>query len=344
MGDALCFRSAFGGPSALAVTASEEHADIEIVDGEVEEMNGPAGRIIVGYDGSTQAAHAVEWAAAEAARRDRPLTVFYVVDYGRFAVAGGGSIGTSWMPHLADEPGKVLVDKGVDLARQAASQIQVTGEVKVGRPVGALVEASRTADLMVVGTRGFSELANLAVGSVAASMAAHARCPVVIVRGDGTVFPGPAHPVVVGVDGSPASQAALVYAASTAKDTAAPLVVVCAWNVLAEHAAWVGVDARVLIDRDDLLRAERKAAREILDAAAERVRMEYPQVSVTASLVEAAPAAALLSAGANAGLVVVGTRGHGSLMSFLLGSVSHAVVYASTRPVAVVRGEIPASA
>src|SRR5919199_6511234 len=101
-------------------------------------MNGQSGRIVVGYDGSEHASCAVRWAAAEAARRGTPLTVFYVVDYGRFAVAGGGSIGTSWMPHLADEPGKVLVDKGVELARQAASQIQVTGEVKVGRPVGAL--------------------------------------------------------------------------------------------------------------------------------------------------------------------------------------------------------------
>jgi nucleotide-binding universal stress UspA family protein len=307
-------------------------------------MNGQTGRIVVGFDGSTHAAQAVEWAAAEAARRGRPLTVFYVIDYGRFVTGGGNSGATGWGAFLADEPAKVLVDQGVELARKAAPDVQVTGETKVGRPIGALFEASRTADLMVVGTRGYTELANLAVGSVAASIAAHAHCPVVIVRGDGKVLPGPAHPVVVGVDGSTASQAALVYAAGTARDTSAPLVVVCAWNVLAEHGAWVGVDARVLIDRDDLLRAERTAAREILDAAVERVRTEYAEVALTASLVEAAPAAALITAGADAGLVVVGTRGHGAFTSLLLGSVSHAVVYASTRPVAVVRGEIAAPA
>jgi len=302
-------------------------------------VNKQTGRIVVGYDGSTQAARAVDWAAAEAARRDKPLTVFYVVDYGRFAVAGGGGGGTSWAPHLADEPAKLLVDKGVERARRVAPDVRVTGEAKVGRPVGALIEASRSADLLVVGTRGHSELVNLAVGSVAASMAAHARCPVVIVRGDRQVFPDPAHPVVVGVDGSAASQAALVYATRTARDSSAPLIVVCAWNVLLRDA-WVGVDARVLIDRADLLDWDRKAARETLDVAVERVHTEYPEVALTASLVEAAPAVALLNAAADAGLIVVGTHGHGAFMSVMLGSVSHAVVYASTRPVAVVRAEI----
>src|SRR5436309_4880803 len=119
------------------------------------------GRIVVGYDGSTYASHAVEWAAAEAARRNTPLAVLYVVDYGRFAVGGGVGVGTGWAPYLADESSKLLVGRGVELARKAEPQVQVTGEAVIGRPVGALMEASRTADLLVVGTRGFTELANL---------------------------------------------------------------------------------------------------------------------------------------------------------------------------------------
>src|SRR3954470_9044979 len=186
-------------------------------------MSEQTGRIVVGYDGSPSATHAVEWAAAEAARRRQPLTVLYVIDYGRFAGgAGGSSVGTSWAPYLAEEPAKLLVDKGVERARNAAPDVRVTGEAKVGRPIGALIEASRTTDLMIVGSRGFSELGNLVVGSVAAALAEHGRCPVVIVRGDGTVVPGPDHPVVVGVDGSASSQAALAYAAGTARDASAP--------------------------------------------------------------------------------------------------------------------------
>jgi nucleotide-binding universal stress UspA family protein len=302
-------------------------------------MSGSAVSIVVGYDGSPPATHALEWAAVEAARRARPLTVLYIVDYGRFAVAGGGSVGTSWAPHLAEGPAKLLVDRGVERARNAAPDVQVIGEAKVGRPIGALIEASRSTDLMIVGSRGFSELGNLVVGSVAAALAEHGRCPVVIVRGDGTVVPGPDHPVVVGVDGSASSQAALAYAARTAQDASAPLIVVTAWNFLLQNT-WVGLDTQVVIDRDRLLQADREAAQEVLDAATGRIRTAFSDVRVTGSLIEATPAAALLDAGANAGLIVVGNRGHGAVMSFLLGSVSHAVVYASTRPVAVVRGEV----
>src|SRR4051795_8410940 len=164
--------------STLTVTAGRAHAESkDSYRWRWIEMNGRMGRIVVGFDGSTQAAHAVQWAAAEAVRRERLLNVLYVVDYGRFVTGDGSSGGVGWAPHLADEPSRLLVAKGVEMARKAAPDVQVTGDVEVGRPIGALFEASRTADLMVVGTRGYTELANLAVGSVAASMAAHARCP-----------------------------------------------------------------------------------------------------------------------------------------------------------------------
>ena len=304
-------------------------------------MNGQVGRIVVGYDGSAQATYALEWAALEAARNGRPLTVFYVIDYGRF-VSGGGPGGGAGLGDLdiAAEPAKVLVDEGVARARRAAPGVQVTGQAQVGRPFAALVEVSRSAELMVVGTRGHGGLRNLVDVSVSASLAAHAHCPVVIVCGDGNVLPGPSHPVVVGLDRSGAPHATLDYAAATARNASAPLIVVCAWNDFAQYARWVSVDTRVVIDRDHLLTAERKAAREILDAAVTHVRTGYPEVSVSASLIEAAPAAALLDAAADAGLIVVGTHGRGALKSSLFGSVSHAVVHASTRPVAVVGGTV----
>jgi nucleotide-binding universal stress UspA family protein len=71
------------------------------------------------------------------------------------------------------------------------------------------------------------------------------------------------------------------------------------------------------------------------------VRAEHPDVVVTPVLAEGPPARALVEAGTDAGMLVVGTRGHGAFTSLLLGSVSHAVVHAASVPVAVVRGEVP---
>jgi len=300
-------------------------------------MIGQRERIVVGYDGSREAARALEWAAVEAGRRGRPLTVLYVIDYDRFITGGGNSGGVGWAPNLAADSSRVLVDKGVEQARTTVPGLQVDGQATVGRPIGALVEASRTARLLVLGTHGHGGVRNLITGSVAETVAAHARCPVVIVRGDGAAVPGPAHAVVVGVDGSAASRAAVAYAAGTAKECSAPLVVVAAWNDVARYSRWVSVDTRVVIDRDGLLIAERKAARGVLEAAVAAVRARYPEVAVTPALLEGAPAAVLLRAGTDAGLVVVGTRGHGVLAGLLLDSVSQAVVHGSRRPVTVVR-------
>lgn len=300
-------------------------------------MIGQSGRVVVGYDGTPQASRAVEWAAMEAARRGAQLTVLYVIDYSRFVTGGDNSGGVGWAPNLAADSSRVLVDKGVDLARTTVPGLQVDGQTTVGRPIGSLVEASRIADLMVLGSRGHGTLRNLVVASVSESVASHAHCPVVIVGGHRAVVPDRDHPVVVGVDGSAASRAAVEFAASSAETSSAPLVVVCAWNDVARYSRWVSVDTRVVIDRDGLLPAERKAARDVLDAAAAHVRARHPDVPVTCRLVEGTPAAVLLLAGGDAGLIVVGTRGHGALAGLLLGSVSHAVAHGSQRPVAVVR-------
>jgi len=287
----------------------------------VKDMDERGGGIVVGYDGSTSGVHALEWAAREAKRRGKPLTILSVMDYGGLGYAGPVGL-AHWWPDVAVEHGRKLSAEGADRARTIAPDVDVTPEPGIGPTAAVLIEASRTAELMVVGSRGHGELHNLALGSVAASIAAQGRCPIVIVRGEGNVLPGPAQRVVVGIDGSAAGSAALAFAASVAEQASAPLTVVCAWN-------------------PDLPPAEQHVAQEALDEATARVRAEHPEVDVTPVLAEGPPALALLKAGAEAALLVVGTRGHGAFTSLLLGSVSHAVVHAATTPVAVVRGGIP---
>src|SRR5690348_9506604 len=124
-------------------------------------MIGQRERIVVSYDGSPEAAHALTWAAVEAGRRGRPLTVLYVIDYGRFVTGGGNSGGVGWAVTSATDSSRRLVDTGVDLARTTAPEVEVDGLATVGRPIGALIEASRTAGLLVVGTHGRGRLQNL---------------------------------------------------------------------------------------------------------------------------------------------------------------------------------------
>jgi nucleotide-binding universal stress UspA family protein len=117
----------------------------------------------------------------------------------------------------------------------------------LGSPAGQLVDASRDADLIVLGSRGRGRLRAGLLGSTSYAVTAHARCPVVIVRagaeqqeqqeetaGDLHVArPGPEHPVVVGVDDSEAAQRALDAAAAWAEREHAALHVVasaaCSW-------------------------------------------------------------------------------------------------------------------
>ena len=106
-----------------------------------------------------------------------------------------------------------------------------------GFPIPRLVDESRTAQLMAIGDRGLGGVAGLLIGSVAFTLAAEGSCLVVIVRGQTDATDGP---VVVGVDGSPISEAALAFAFEAAALRGAPLLAVHAWRdvpLVAVHAS-----------------------------------------------------------------------------------------------------------
>jgi len=297
-------------------------------------MDSQTAGIVVGYDGSQHSAEALEWAAKQADWRGIPLTVMHVVD---FTALTPGPIAAEAGPALNQEVSTVVAQEGVERARKVAGTVKVTGLARLGQVAATLINASQQAELLVVGNRGYGDIAGTIIGSVAFMVSAHAHCPVVVVRGNSGQLPGPRHQIVVGVDDSECSGVALRYAAGMAAKSAAALVVVSSYR-LSVMETWteILVDATSEIITSEQSQA-RQAAQIVNSAAVESVSYLYPELEVSGRVLEGPPAAVLCQAALGAGLLVVGSRGRGGFTGLLLGSVSHKTLHLAPCPVAVLR-------
>lgn len=134
--------------------------------------------------------------------------------------------------------------------------------------------------------------------------------------------------IVVGVDGSPASRAALDWATRQAELTGSRLLAVTTW----EWPRTFGVPLPLAEGYDP-----ESSAAGILEEAVGEIRRGRPSLDVRTSVVEGPAATVLIEASEHADLLVVGTRGHGELAGLLLGSVSERCVGHAHCPVVVVR-------
>jgi nucleotide-binding universal stress UspA family protein len=217
--------------------------------------------------------------------------------------------------------------------RSAVPEVEMTAELVVGQPVEVLTQRSVGASLLVLGSRGLGGVTGLLLGSVAVGLVADAKCPVVVVRGDerhpeddASVETGA--PVVVGIDGSAMSEAALAYAYEAAWVYGAPLVTVHAWQLGVEDSRLVPyVDLDVVGEEEERLLAEQTAG----------WGEKYPDVALRREVVKGRSAHVLLEHSAGARLLVVGARGRGGAAGLLLGSTSQALIHRAACPVAVVR-------
>lgn len=290
-------------------------------------MTAPTGRpVVVGIDGSDSAMAAARWGAVESLRRNAPLRLMTAFPWTGDVVVANQALGEQYRGELQARAEQHMAD-AVAAAERAVPDRPVASSVVVGYPIGTLGEEARHAQLLVLGSRGLGGVTGLLIGSVAVALAADAACPVAVVRGEDRdpLSPGP---VVLGVDDSPVSDAAIAFAFEAAATRGAPLVAVHAWL---EH--FYDAQIALLVDSTSIEEHYRSTLANRLAGWAQK----YPDVALTQDVARDAPARALVERSRDAQLVVVGSRGRGNLAGLVLGSVSHAVLQRSHCTVAVVR-------
>lgn len=289
------------------------------------------GSIVVGVDGSEPAAAALDWAVRQAAAERRPLTVVHAC-----GVPGAMQDFEDIVAHERGlrSVGRSIAREAVEDVRLADGTVAVESLVTMGHPETVLVEASESADLLVVGARGRGTVASALLGSVSAVVARESVCPVVIVREFEEVDDeedGPRR-VVCGVDGSPVSTAAVEFSFRMASVRRAPLTLLHATWDRREQASSL-IDLRTYAEKVNLSEQEERLVSETVAGLCEK----YPDVAVTECYRRGEPVRQLVEASRDASLLVVGTRSRRLLATTLLGSVSRGVSERAYCPVAVVR-------
>lgn len=284
--------------------------------------------IVVGADGSEHGGAALRWAADTAASYELPLTVLY---------ARPDAIAE---PMLMSEPTGVLGD-AVAIARERQPGITVRALQMPDAPVQSLLAAGEDADVLVIGSRGIEGFRGLLLGSTTMHVAPYAGCPVVVVHSgmEGGVpfegfeaYPGNPGQVVLGYDGSPASNRAAAFAFRHAEAKGCGVVAVSVEPSRGEPET-EEIDPENATPGSDTSAFHSPV---IVTAAA------FPDVPVSFVAGTGRPAEVLLSEAIGAELLVVGSRGSGGFSGLIMGSVSQKVLAHASCPVAVLHPGISA--
>lgn len=294
--------------------------------------------VLVGVDGSAASLHALDWAAAEAARRGWSLHVVCAYALPSFAAASLDG-GYAALDDSAIQEGAAAVLAEAS-ARVADSGVPVTAKVHTGDAAGVLVELSKEARLAVVGTRGRGGFADRLLGTVSSALPAHAHCPTVVVPlrdGSGHALPDdaalppvrPVRRIVVGVDGSPQAERALRRAIDEAIAWDAELTAVSGVPVgsMTGVLAWLPA----AVDHEQVLNDITEGLNVVVDR-----ELEGKELQVRRFALDGTGAELLTEFSAATDLVVMGSRGRGGFAGLLLGSTSQAVLHHASCPVMVV--------
>lgn len=285
--------------------------------------------ILVGVDGSPPSKVAVDWAAREASMRGVPLSIIHVIQSPAVRM---------WpevpMPHdvLArmERDGQEMLSDARRTAEEATAetrQIHIETETIAGGVLPTLIDLSKDAEMIVVGCRGTGPINRRLLGSVSRGLIQHAHAPVAVIHDEDpmTAYPAEA-PVLVGIDGSPVSEAATAVAFEEASRRGVDLIALHVWSDFALYD----------VPETELAAVQRRAD-ETLSERLAGWQERYPDVHVRPVVALNRPVHQLLERSEAAQLTVVGSHGRGGFAGMLLGSVSLAVAESARMPVLVVR-------
>ncbi|MFJ5229724.1 universal stress protein [Kitasatospora sp. NPDC088391] len=284
------------------------------------EIRGPNG-VVAGVDGSAPAAAAAEWAAREAERRGTGLHLVHAVNTGTVTLSP--RTGTAVTDLILREAAELLdtVRAALEAAHPA---LRITADVVPGDAAEAVLAAAEHATLAVLGTRGHGGFAALLLGSVSLRVAAHADCPVVVVRG----ADHPAGPFLVAVHDE-RDAAALRFACAGAARRGLPVRALHTWSpVVAE----VGRTTPMVDEPGEEAALHERLLRRTCDP----VREDYPEVELAAHQLTGSTAATLVEESRTAALVVLSRYEPAPRFGLRLTGPVHAVLHHAHCPVAVV--------
>lgn len=292
-----------------------------------DQYNAP---VVAGVDSAEASLHGVRWAADAAARHHTWLHLVHAAGVPGLDADSAGSVPEDFQEELRNQKWEAL-----RTAREAAlntSKVDVRLRFEPDPPIPFLIHISRTAQMIVLGSSGSTALTDLVVGSTTLDLIPYAHCPVVSVPGDYTIQADNQRPIVVGGDGSPASERAVDFAFDEADRRHVSLIAVQTYE---------DTEADMLSTAGRHLTGETSRERAVLPLG-KRItarQQRHPDVAVRSVTVRGRPRQELLAWSRTAQLVVIGSRGRGGLRGRLLGSTSRTLIQHAVCPVMIVPGE-----
>ncbi|MCV7229603.1 universal stress protein [Mycolicibacterium komossense] len=207
-------------------------------------IDSPPDPVVVGIDGSEAAINAARWATVEAIQRNVPLRLVCTVP------TDGGLLGTDGSVLEYRRHASEALRAASAAATETDQPVKIETEILYGNPSAVLVEESRTAAMVCVGSTGISAFSSRFLGSTATDLAEQALCPVAIIRAPRRSPPSPTDFIVVAVDDSAADDKVVAFALSEAALRHAPILAVGVWSEDFGDTPYDELDRRVQVWAD----------------------------------------------------------------------------------------------